>query len=86
MKFCITQGGQSDIVNHVKTKKYKLAVQNKASSNSICNYLSMKNINDMENLLSLAAQEATFAYHTAVHNHSSKSTDLHNHHHEETFQ
>jgi hypothetical protein len=29
----------------------------------------------MEKQLSLAAQEATFAYHTAVHNHSCKSMD-----------
>jgi hypothetical protein len=29
----------------------------------------------MENQLSLAAQEATFAYHTIVHNHSFKSMD-----------
>jgi hypothetical protein len=42
-KFCIAHGGRSDVVNHVKTKKkkqHKLAVQNKASNNSISNYLS----------------------------------------------
>jgi hypothetical protein len=55
--------------------KKKLAVQNEASNNSISNYLSMKNIGEMEKQLSLAAQEATFAYHTAVHNHSFKSMD-----------
>jgi hypothetical protein len=43
MKFCIAHGGRSNIVNHVKTKKNKLAVINKASNNSISNYLNMKN-------------------------------------------
>jgi hypothetical protein len=46
-KFCIEDGGRSDVVNYVKTKK-KLAVQNKASNNSISNYLSKKNISEME--------------------------------------
>jgi hypothetical protein len=45
VKFCIAYGGRSDVVNHMKTKKkHKLAVQKKASSNSINNYLSTKNI------------------------------------------
>jgi hypothetical protein len=72
-KFCIAYGGWSDVVNHMKTKKHELAVQNKASNNSISNYLSMKNITEIEKQLLQAAQEATFAYHTAVHNHSFKS-------------
>jgi hypothetical protein len=74
-KFCIVHGGRLDVVNHVKTKKHKLAVQSKASNNSISNYLSTKNISEMEKQLSLIAQEVTFAYHTAVHNHSFKSMD-----------
>jgi hypothetical protein len=60
-KFCIAHGGQSD-VNHMKKKKHKLAVQNKASNNSISNYLSTKNISELEKQLSLAVQEATFAF------------------------
>jgi hypothetical protein len=59
-----------------KKKKNKLAVQNKASNNSISNYLSTKNISEMEMQLSLAAQEATFAYCTTVHNHIFKSFPL----------
>jgi hypothetical protein len=69
-----------------ENKKHKLALENKASSNSINNYLSTKNITEMEKQLSLAVQEATFAYHTAVHNHSFKSMDLHKHYRDETFQ
>jgi hypothetical protein len=46
-KFCIAYDGRWD-VNHMKTKKHKLAIQNKASNNSISNYLSMKNISEME--------------------------------------
>jgi uncharacterized protein (DUF488 family) len=59
----------------VKKKIHKLTVQNKASKISISNYLSKKNISEMEKKLSLAEQEATFAYHTAVHNHGFKSMD-----------
>jgi hypothetical protein len=39
-----------------------LGVQNKASNNSRSNYLSTKNVSEMEKQLSLAAQEATYAY------------------------
>jgi hypothetical protein len=44
----------------VKTKKQKLAVQNKAPNNSISNYLSTENISEMEKQLSLVVQEAIF--------------------------
>jgi hypothetical protein len=56
-------------------RKYKLTVQNKASNNSISNSSSTKNISEMEKRLSVAAQEATFSYHNAVHNHNFKSID-----------
>jgi hypothetical protein len=72
-KLCISRGGWLDVVNHVKTKKHKGAVQSKASNSS--NSLNAKTQSEMEKQLSLAAQEATFAYHTAVHNHSFKSMD-----------
>jgi hypothetical protein len=72
-KFCISHGGRSDVVNHVKTKKHKGAVQSKASNSS--NFLNAKTQSEMEKQLSLAAQKATFAYHTAVHKHSFKSMD-----------
>jgi hypothetical protein len=52
----------------VKTKKHKTAVEMKASNCSISNFLKLKSEREKE--ISLAAQEATFAYHTAVHNHS----------------
>jgi hypothetical protein len=60
----------------VKTKKHKLAVQNKAANNSISDYLSTKNISELEKQLSLGAQEATYAYHTAVPNHNSIQFNL----------
>jgi hypothetical protein len=40
---------------HAKTKKKKIAVQNKASNNSISNYLCTMNISEMEKQLPLAA-------------------------------
>jgi hypothetical protein len=47
-KFCIAHGGWSDVVNHMKTTTTKtLVVQNKASNNSISNYLSTKNIREL---------------------------------------
>jgi hypothetical protein len=49
----------------ITCKQKKRAVQNKATNNGISNYL---NISEMENQLSLAAHEVTFAYHTVVHN------------------
>jgi hypothetical protein len=39
-KFCIAHGGRSDII-HMKTKQHKLAIQNRASKNSINNYISV---------------------------------------------
>jgi hypothetical protein len=57
--------------SHEKTK-HKLADQNKASSNSISNYLSRKNISKIEKQLSLAPQ-------LQIHG-------LHYHYREETFQ
>jgi hypothetical protein len=41
-KFCISHGGRSDVVNHVKTKKHEGAVQSKASNSSISNFLNAK--------------------------------------------
>jgi hypothetical protein len=64
--------------SHENKKKNELAVQNKAASNSISNYLSTKNISEKEKQLSLAAQEATYAYHIAMHNNSFKSMDCGN--------
>jgi hypothetical protein len=53
-------------------KKHKLAVQN---NNSTSNYLGKKNIGEMEKQLSLGAEEATFAYHTAVSRFLNKCPD-----------
>jgi hypothetical protein len=62
-----------------KKKIDKLAVEHKASNNNISNYLSTKNISEVEKQLSLLAQEAIFAYHIAVHNHSFNSMDCMGH-------
>jgi hypothetical protein len=74
VKFCIAHGGRSDDVSRVKRRKYKLGFPNKGSDNSISNYLSTKNISEMEKQLSLGAQESTFAYHNAVNDHNDKFT------------
>jgi hypothetical protein len=72
-KFGVSHGGRSDVINHVKTKKHKAAVEMKASNCSISNFLKPKSGKEKE--ISLSAQEATFAYHTAVHNHGFTSMD-----------
>jgi hypothetical protein len=62
-KFCIAHdGGWSDVVNHMKTKKKNInwLFKTKLPVNSISNYLSKNNIIEMEKQLSLAVQEATF--------------------------
>jgi hypothetical protein len=73
--FFIAHGDQSDVINPVKTKNHKLAVENKASNKRISNYLSTRNISELEKQLLLAAQETAFAYHTAVHNHTFRFMD-----------
>lgn len=59
-KFFISHGGRADIVNHVKTKKHKIALETTSCSN-VTSFLS--------------TQEVTLVYHTAVHNHSFQSMD-----------
>jgi hypothetical protein len=44
MKFCIAYACSVGCAQSCENKKHKLAVQNKASNNSISNYLSTKNI------------------------------------------
>jgi hypothetical protein len=58
-----------------ENENHKGAVQSRASNSSISNFLNAKTQSEMEKQLSLAAQEATFAYHAAMHNHSFKSMD-----------
>lgn len=72
-KFSIGHGGRTDIVTHMKSNKHKVALQVKSSSSKMDNYLSVKAVSDMDKQLS--AQEATFAYHTVMHNQSFKSMD-----------
>jgi hypothetical protein len=55
----------------VKTKKHKTVVGSRASKNTISSYLQAKSVGEMER--QLAAQEATLAFHTVVHNRSFRS-------------
>ena len=75
-KFSITHGGKNDIVSHLKTKKHQNAVTLANSSKQIQE--SMKQFvtpSTKKTELDLAAKETTFAYHTARHDISFRSTD-----------
>ena len=70
--FLISHGGCSDIKDHLETKKHKSSLEAVMSSSRVTNFFKVA-FSD-ESLL-LAAKEATFAYHTAVHRQSFKSSD-----------
>jgi len=70
--FSIRHGGRSDIKDHLETKKHKSSLEAVTSSDRVTNFF--KAASSEESLL-LAAKEATFAYHTAVHGQSFKSSD-----------
>ena len=75
-KFSITHGGKNDIVSHIKTNKHQNAVSLANSSKQIQE--AMKQFvtpSSKKSELDLAAKEATFAYHTARHDISFRSTD-----------
>lgn len=71
--FSISHGGKADIDDHVKTKKHKAAASARSSSETLTNFFRKKKLGDKEK--ELAAQEATFVYHTVKHNQSFQSMD-----------
>jgi len=66
--FSVSHGGQSDINDHLKSQKHKLASRVSLQSGKVSNFFS-KVVPD-KNDLALVAREATFSYHTVIHNHS----------------
>ena len=62
--FSQAHGGRADINNHLGSKKHKVSVKAVASSSLVTSFF--KNIGSNAPL-TLAAKEATFAYHTATH-------------------
>lgn len=71
-EFSIEYRGRLDIEDHVKSGKHKKAVS-AASSANIASFFKNKNAGDKE--LQCAAREAAFAYHTAKHELSFKTSD-----------
>lgn len=69
-EFSISHGGRSTIKEHLATKKHKSAVDSLASTSTISKFF--KEPNDD---LIISAKEATFAYHSVVHNLSFKTSD-----------
>ena len=70
--FSIVHGGRSDVNNHLGSKKHKVSVEAAASSSRVTSFF--KNVGSVA-ILTLAAKEATFAYHTATHGESFRSSD-----------
>lgn len=69
-EFSIGHGGRSTIKEHLATKKHKSAVESVAGTSSILTFFKDPNKDDL-----ISAKEATFAYHSAVHNLSFKTSD-----------
>lgn len=69
--FSVSHGGRSDINDHLKIQKHKLASRASSQSGKVSN-LFPKLIPDKNDFV-LAAREATFAYHTVIHNQSFRS-------------
>ena len=72
-EFSISHGGCSDIKDHTKSAKHKANLQVAAKNVRLDNFFK-KTLLDDGNML-IAAKEATFAYHSAVHNLSFKTAD-----------
>ena len=70
--FSIAHSGHADFNNHLGSKKHKVSVEAAASSSRVISLF--KNIG-FDAALALAAKEATFAYHTATHGKSFRSSD-----------
>ena len=72
--FSIVHGGRADVNNHLGSKKHKVAVEAAASSSRVTSFF--KDVGSASvATLALAAKEATFAYHTATHGQSFRSSD-----------
>ena len=65
-EFSISHGGRSDIKDHTKRVKHKANLQVAAKNVRLDNFLK-KTLHDDCDML-IAAKEATFTYHSAVHN------------------
>ena len=72
--FSIIHGGCADVNNHLGSKKHKVAVEAAASSSRVTSFF--KDVRSASfATLALAAKEATFAYRTAIHGQSFRSSD-----------
>lgn len=67
--FSVSHGGRSDINDHLKSQKHKLASRASLQSGKVSNFFS-KLIPENKNDFALAAREATFAYHTFAYDNS----------------
>lgn len=65
-EFSVAHGGQSDINDHLNSKKHKNSLLSLAGSSKISTFF--KNTNPLDSEYEIAAKEATFAYHTSNHN------------------
>jgi hypothetical protein len=71
--FSVSHGGKSDINQHIKSEKHKLALVAASSSNTVSKFFKSSTCGSKE--LELAAAEGVFAYHTVSHSQSFRSMD-----------
>lgn len=71
--FSIANGGKSEIVRHLETKKHKLADNAAASSSFLTTFFRGAELGSAER--KLAASEGSFAFHTVKHNQTFRSAD-----------
>ena len=70
--FSIAHGRRVDVSNHLGSKKHKISVEAAASPSRVTSFF--LNIGS-DAALALAAKAATFAYHTATHGQTFRSSD-----------
>jgi hypothetical protein len=70
-QFSIEHGGCSNILQHIKKRKYAIAAETKSCSKKVMSYFTKETITD--ECKHIAAEEGLFAFHTVKHNHSFRS-------------
>lgn len=73
-EFSISHGGRADIVKHCATDKHSSAIKAASTSVKVTSYF--KNLQQSDDNRAIAAKESAWAYHSARHNISLRTSDL----------
>jgi hypothetical protein len=72
-QFSIQHVGRSNVLQHIKKRKYEISLETKSFSKKVTSYFTKETIADQ--CKHTAAEEGLFAFHTIKHNHSFRSMD-----------